>query len=271
MLGVVVVGQHVSAVQVAGDDGGTGYHSLKDNRLNNQGIEVGLALRSLVLLGLFQHFLELVGVVVDTGSADSVYVVAQLGQQGAVDVPGVLGGGVLQSGNGIDAGAVNTVGHGAVPNTLGNGALQLGGVGVQHVVQLDPVAVTGVLVVLVSRPVAGEVDVHVIAAGQSSHGSGIEIAPGAPDGVNGDIDLVLQVSIDLLHDLCGSVRGNVAAVEPDLDGHGVQSGSCGGVRSVVCTCVAGSGGSGSGFSGGRCAGTAGGQTKDHNRSQQQGQ
>ena len=73
MLGVVVVGQNCAGGQVAGDDGGVGDHSLKDNRLDQQGVEI-LALQ---ILGLLHHFCKLVGIVVQTGVADSVNIVAQ--------------------------------------------------------------------------------------------------------------------------------------------------------------------------------------------------
>ena len=263
MLGVVVVGQNSAGGQVASDDGGMSDHSLKNDRLDQQGVEI-LALQ---VLSLLQHFLELGGVVVQVAGADSVNVVAQLSQQGAVDIPAVLSSGVLQAGNGIDAQAVVAVGLGAVPDVLGNGGLQLGRVSVQHVVQLDPVAVLGVLVVLVGRPVAGEVHIDLVAAGQSGNGGLIEVAPGAPDGLDGGIDLILQISVDGLHDLLGSVRSDGAAVEPDLQGDGLQL-SCG--RSSSLGVVS----SGSGFGGGGGSGSAGaasGQTKYHYQSQQQGQ
>ena len=256
MLGVVVVGQDTAGGQVAGDDGGMGDHSLKNDRLDQQGVEI----LALLVLGLLHHFGELIGVVVQAGGADSVHVVAQLSQQGAVDIPAVLSSGVLQAGNGIDAQAVVAVGLGAVPDVLGNGGLQLGRVSVQHVVQLDPVAVLGVLVVLVGRPVAGEVHIDLVAAGQGGNGSLIEVAPGAPDRLDDDVDLVLQISIDGLHDLLGSVGSDGAAVEPDLQGDRLLLS-----RSSSGGFVVGSGG-GSGI-----AGTAGGQTEYHYQSQQQGQ
>ena len=263
MLGVVVVGQNSAGGQVASDDGGMRDHSLKNDRLDQQGVEI-LALQ---ILSLLQHFGELVGVVVQTGVADVVNIVAQFRQQGAVDIPAVLSSGVLQAGNGIDAQAVVAVGLGAVPDTLRNGGLQLGSVGVQHVVQLDPVAVLGVLVVLVSGPVAGEVHIDLVAASQSGNGGLIEVAPSAPDGLDGGIDLILQISVDGLHDLLGSVRSDGAAVEPDLQGDGLQL-SCGRSSSLGVvssgSIVGGGGGSGS-------AGAASGQTKYHYQSQQQGQ
>ena len=256
MLGVVVVGQDTAGGQVASDDGGMRDHSLKNDRLDQQGVEI-LALQ---ILSLLQHFLELGGVVVQVAGADSVNVVAQLSQQGAVDIPAVLSSGVLQAGNGIDAQAVVAVGLGAVPDVLGNGGLQLGRVSVQHVVQLDPVAVLGVLVVLVGRPVAGEVHIDLVAAGQSGNGGLIEVAPGAPDGLNDDVDLILQISVDRLHDLLGSVGSDGAAVEPDLQGDRLLLS-----RSSSGGFVVGSGG-GSGI-----AGAAGGQTEHHYQSQQQSQ
>ena len=256
MLGVVVVGQNSAGGQVASDDGGMSDHSLKNDRLDQQGVEI----LALLVLGLLHHFGELIGVVVQAGGADSVHVVAQLSQQGAVDIPAVLSSGVLQAGNGIDAQAVVAVGLGAVPDVLGNGGLQLGRVSVQHVVQLDPVAVLGVLVVLVGRPVAGEVHIDLVAAGQGGNGSLIEVAPGAPDRLDDDVDLVLQISIDGLHDLLGSVGSDGAAVEPDLQGDRLLLS-----RSSSGGFVVGSGG-GSGI-----AGTAGGQTEYHYQSQQQGQ
>ena len=256
MLGVVVVGQNSAGGQVASDDGGMSDHSLKNDRLDQQGVEI-LALQ---ILSLLQHFGELVGVVVQTGVADVVNIVAQFRQQGAVDIPAVLSSGVLQAGNGIDAQAVVAVGLGAVPDVLGNGGLQLGRVSVQHVVQLDPVAVLGVLVVLVGRPVAGEVHIDLVAAGQSGNGGLIKVTPGTPDGFDGSVDLILQISVDGLHDLRGSVGSDGAAMEPDLqrDRLLLSRSSSGGF-------VVGSGG-GSGI-----AGAAGGQTEHHYQSQQQSQ
>ena len=256
MLGVVVVGQDSAGGQVAGDDGGMGDHSLKNDRLDQQGVKI----LTLQILSLLQHFGELIGVVVQAGGADSVHVVAQLSQQGAVDIPAVLGSGILQAGNGIDAQAVETVGLGAVPDALRNGGLQLGRVGVQHVVQLDPVAVLGVLVVLVGRPVAGEVHVDLVAAGQSGNGGLIEVTPGAPDGFDGSVDLILQISVDGLHDLRGSVGSDGAAMEPDLQRDRLQLSRGRSSGSIV------GGGGGRGI-----AGAASGQTEHHYQSQQQGQ
>ena len=263
MLGVVVVGQNSAGGQVAGDDGGMSDHSLKNDRLDQQGVEI-LALQ---ILGLLHHFSELVGVVVQAGGADSVNVVAQLSQQGAVDIPAVLSSGVLQAGNGIDAQAVVAVGLGAVPDALRNGSLQLGSVGVQHVVQLDPVAVLGVLVVLVGRPVAGEVHVDLVAASQSGNGGLIKVTPSTPDGLDGGVDLILQISVDGLHDLLGSVGSDGAAVEPDLQSDRLQlSRGRSSSLSVVSSGSVVGGGSGSGI-----AGAASGQTEHHYQSQQQGQ
>ena len=263
MLGVVVVGQNSAGGQVAGDDGGMGDHSLKNDRLDQQGVKI----LTLQILSLLQHFGELVGVVVQTGVADVVNIVAQFRQQGAVDIPAVLSSGVLQAGNGIDAQAVVAVGLGAVPDALRNGGLQLGSVGVQHVVQLDPVAVLGVLVVLVSGPVAGEVHIDLVAAGQSGNGGLIKVTPGAPDGFDGSVDLILQISVDGLHDLRGSVGSDGAAMEPDLQRDRLQlsRGRSSGLSIVSSGSVVGGGG------GRGIAGAASGQTEYHYQSQQQGQ
>ena len=213
---VIVEGQHGGAGQVAGDDGGHGDETLKHHRLHDQGIEVVLALSGLVVLGLLQHFLKLVGVVVETGLADGVHVIAELGEQRAVDVPAVLGRGVLQGGDGVDADAVIAVGLGALPDALGDHGEQVGAVLGQHVVELHPVAVAGVAVVLVGGPVAGEDHVDVVAAGQGGHDGLVEVTPGAPDDFQLGADLVLQVDVQFVEDLLGRVGRDIAAVEPDL-------------------------------------------------------
>ena len=129
MLHIIVVGQHGSAVQVAGDDGGTSGDTLKDHGLTHQGIEVA----ALGVLGLLESLFELIGVV-EVGIHGSelnelVHIIAQLGQQSAVQVPAILGGGVLQTGHGVHAHAVIAVGLGALPDAIGNGGQQIRAVG----------------------------------------------------------------------------------------------------------------------------------------------
>ena len=240
-----------------------GHETLENSGLDEQRIEIA----ALGVLGLLEHFFVFVGIVVQAGGADRVDIIAELGQQRAVDVPAVLGGGVLQAGNGVDAHAVKAVGAGAFPDALGDGGKQLGRVSREHVVELDPVAVAGILVVLVGRPVAGEVDVDVVAAGQSRDGAGVEIAPGAPDRIECDADLLIEVRVQLGHDLFGSLRGHVAAVEPDLDGDRLCR-----VRSIG-RCLLGRFGVG-GVSGGRFVGLgrgflrrARGEAKHHDEGQ----
>ena len=212
---IQVQGQQVGGTGVTGHDDGVGDHTLGNHGLHEEGIEA-VALDFLSLGEDFVPAEESLGL-------EIVHGVAQLVQQGDVHVPGVLGGGVFEAVDGVDALAFSAFDGGGLHQAFRDGGLQVGTVLLDQVIQLQEVALLGVAVVFVRAPGAGEDDVNIlVAGGQGIDGLLVEVAPGAPDDFQFRADFVSDVLVDFFEH--GGVVGNVAAMEHDGDGGQIVSG-----------------------------------------------
>ena len=208
--GIQIITQQVHGTGIAGDDDAVGHHALRDRRLNQEGIE-GIPLH---FLGFGEDFAP----AVEAQLLHIFHGVAQLAQQGHVDVPGILGGGILKAVDGVNVlFAVRAFHRRGLDQGLRQGGLQIRAELVHIFVQGLKETVLGVGVELIGGPGAGEQHVHLgVAGGQGVGGLFVEVAPGSPDDFQLRADLIGDVLVDFFEHR--GVVADVGTVEHDGDG-----------------------------------------------------